>query len=101
LIHLIDETLSQIPYDFSVGTPRKHDRRGGHVGVEHSDAWRVSEALKARGVIPDFRPPNVIRLAPIPLYTSYLEVWNVVQHLKGVIDNGEQEAFSQEKSMVT
>ncbi|MDP7207968.1 MAG: kynureninase, partial [Candidatus Bathyarchaeota archaeon] len=76
-------------------------RRGGHVGVEHSDAWRVSEALKARGVIPDFRPPNVIRLAPIPLYTSYLEVWNVVQHLKDVIDNGEQEAFSHEKSMVT
>jgi len=61
----------------------------------------VAEALKARGVIPDFRPPNVIRLAPIPLYTSYLEVWNVVQHLKAVIDNGEHEAFSQERGTVT
>ena len=43
----------------------------------------------------------MIRLAPIPLYTSYLDVWNVVQHLKGVIDNGEHEAFSQERSTVT
>ncbi|GAI72988.1 unnamed protein product, partial [marine sediment metagenome] len=45
-----------------------------HVGVMHGDAWRVAEALKARGVIPDFRPPNIIRLAPIPLYSGYRDV---------------------------
>jgi kynureninase len=101
LMYLIDETLIEVPYSFSIGTPRQPERRGGHVGVEHGDAWRVAEALKARGVIPDFRPPNVIRLAPIPLYTSYFEVWNVVQHLKAVIDNGEHEAFSHERSAVT
>jgi len=101
LMYLIDETLIEAPYSFSIGTPRQPERRGGHVGVEHGDAWRVAEALKARGVIPDFRPPNVIRLAPIPLYTSYFEVWNVVQHLKAVIDNGEYEAFSHERSTVT
>ncbi len=101
LMYLIDETLIEEPYSFSIGTPRQPERRGGHVGVEHGDAWRVAEALKARGVIPDFRPPNVIRLAPIPLYTSYFEVWNVVQHLKAVIDNGEHEAFSHERSAVT
>ncbi len=101
LMYLIDEILSEAPYSFSIGTPRRPERRGGHVGVEHRDAWRVGEALKARGVIPDFRPPNVIRLAPIPLYTSYLDVWNVVRHLKAVIDYGEHEAFSQERSTVT
>ena len=101
LMYLIDETLSEEPYSFSIGTPRKPERRGSHVGVEHRDAWRVGEALKARGVIPDFRPPNVIRLAPIPLYTSYLDVWNVVRHLKAVIDYGEHEAFSHERSAVT
>ena len=101
MMYLIDETLSEAPYSFSIGTPRQPERRGGHVGVEHEDAWRVAEALKARGVIPDFRPPNVIRLAPIPLYTSYIDVWNVVQHLKAVIDNDEHEALSQERSTVT
>jgi kynureninase len=101
LMYLIDQILSEAPYNFSIGTPRQPERRGGHIGAEHMDAWRVSEALKARGVVPDFRPPNVIRLAPIPLYTSYYEVWQVVQHLKAVIDNGEHEAFSLERSMVT
>jgi len=101
LMHLIDETLSYPPYSFSIGTPREPDRRGGHVGVEHEDAWRGNEALKARGVIPDFRPPNVIRLAPIPLYVSYWDVWEVSRHLKAVIDNGEHERFSEERGVVT
>jgi kynureninase len=101
LMFLIDEMLSDPPYDFSVGTPREPERRGGHVGVVHGDAWRVNEALKARGVVPDFRPPNIIRLAPVPLYVSYHEVWNVAQHLKAVIDNGEHEKFSMERSLVT
>jgi len=97
LMYLIDELLSEPPYGFSIGTPRETERRGGHVGVEHGDAWRVAEALKARGVIPDFRPPNVIRLAPIPLYTSYWEVWEVAQHLKAVIDSREHERFTDGK----
>jgi len=61
----------------------------------------VNEALKARGIIPDFRPPNIIRLAPIPLYVSYHDVWKVVQHLKAVIDNEELEKFSTERGVVT
>ena len=101
LMFLIDETLTDTPYSFSIGTPRQSERRGGHVGVEHEDAWRISQALKAKGVIPDFRPPNVIRLAPIPLYTSYSEVWKVVQHMKEIIDNDEHKGFSQERSTVT
>jgi kynureninase len=101
LMFLVDEMLSDTPYCFSIGTPREPKRRGGHVGVVHGDAWRVNEALKARGVVPDFRPPNIIRLAPVPLYVSYHDVWNVAQHLKAVIDNGEHEKFSKEKSIVT
>jgi len=101
LMFLVDEMLSEPPYDFSIGTPRAPERRGGHVGVVHGDAWRVNEALKARGVVPDFRPPNIIRLAPVPLYVSYHDVWNVVQHLKAIIDDGEHEGFSKERSMVT
>jgi kynureninase len=101
LMFLVDEILSDPPYSFSIGTPKEPERRGGHVGVEHEDAWRVNEALKARGVIPDFRPPNVIRLAPIPLYISYGDVWRVIQHLKAVIDNREHEKFSKERSVVT
>ena len=101
LMFLVDEMLADPPYKFSIGTPRQPERRGGHVGVVHEDAWRVTEALKARGVIPDFRPPNVIRLAPISLYNSYRDVWRVAQHLKAIIDNKEHERFSRERGIVT
>lgn len=101
LMYLIDETLSEPPYNFSIETPREQKRRGGHVGVEHKEAFRINEALKARGVILDFRPPNVIRLAPIPLYTRYHDVWMVVKHLRSIIDNREYERFPQTKGIVT
>ena len=93
LMHLVDELLSGEPYNYSVGNPREAEKRGGHVAVEHDEAQRISLALAARGIIPDFRPPKTIRLSPIPLYTTYSEVWEIVQHLKAVIDNGEHLRF--------
>jgi kynureninase len=77
LIELLERAgLTQAPYGYVVGTPREHARRGGHVAVEHADAPRIARALKNRGVIPDFRPPNVVRLAPVPLYVSCAEIWD-------------------------
>ena len=76
------------PYNYAIGTPRDHAQRGGHVAVEHAEAPRIAKALKQMGVVPDFRAPNVIRLAPIPLYTSFEDVWRVVRALREVIDSG-------------
>lgn len=101
LMYLIDEMLSEKPYNYGIATPRKPEYRGGHVGVYHKEAWKISQALVARGVIPDFRPPNIIRLAPIPLYISYHDVWKVAQILKAVIDDGDIKKFTDDKSTVT
>jgi kynureninase len=90
LIELLDE-LAGPPWHLAIGSPREPARRGGHVAVEHPDAARLCKALKARGVIPDFRPPNVIRLAPAPLYNSFHEVWRTANHMKEIIEHGEQE----------
>ena len=46
------------------------------------------------GIIPDFRPPNIIRIAPIPIYNTYHEVWGVVQTLKKIIDLKEYKNYS-------
>jgi kynureninase len=90
LMRLLEETgLTVPPYDFAIGTPRDPARRGGHLAIEHDAGPRIARALKARGVIPDFRAPNVIRLAPAPLYTSYHELWQTVQTLRAIIDHGE------------
>jgi kynureninase len=100
LMHLVDELLSQSPYSFSIGTPREDERRGGHVAIEHEEGLRVGEALRSRGVIPDFRPPNILRIAPIPLYNTYHEIWQVARHLKDIIDKREYERFSKERKAI-
>jgi kynureninase len=94
LIALVEAMgLTNAPYHYGIGTPRDHARRGGHVGVEHAQGPRIARALKAKGVIPDFRPPNIVRLAPIALYTSYDEIWQSIQHLRAIIDERAYEAF--------
>lgn len=92
LIDLIDEKLAD--RGCSVGSPRDPDRRGGHVAVEHEHAPRISEALRDGGMITDFRPPNVIRVAPSPLYTRFQDVWTFVTELAGIIDDGTYEEYS-------
>jgi len=90
LARLLEEIgLTEAPYHFAIGTPRQPERRGGHLAVEHEQAPRIARALKARGIIPDFRAPNVIRLAPVPLYTSFYELFRTVRALKEIIDRGE------------
>lgn len=84
LMYLIDTELEGC--GFTIGNPREDAVRGGHVALEHADAVRINEALKAAQVVPDFRYPNVIRLAPSPLYTSFEEVWELVRRLKEIMD---------------
>lgn len=57
-----------------VVTPRDPARRGSHVTVRMPDARRVAELLTARGVIPDFREPDLLRLGLAPLTTSFAEL---------------------------
>jgi kynureninase len=101
LMYLVDKILSEPPYNFSIGTPRETPRRGGHVAVEHAEAMRISEALRARHVISDYRPPNVIRVSPAPLYNTFHEVWTTVQHLKSIVDGKEYAKLPEKRKDVS
>ncbi|MDH5786994.1 MAG: kynureninase, partial [Candidatus Bathyarchaeota archaeon] len=101
LMFLVDKILSDKPYSFTIGMPREAERRGGHVALEHEESMRISEASRVRGVVSDFRPPNVIRVAPIPLYNTYCEIWKVVQHLKEIVDKKEYERFPKERKEIS
>jgi len=83
LIELVDDRIAE--YGASVGTPRDPERRGGHVAIEHPEAYRVSEALRDAGVVVDFREPNVVRVCPAPLYTSFEDVHDVVDVLEAIL----------------
>ena len=85
LVGLLDSVVPAKTTGVTVGTPREPQRRGGHVAVEHPDGARISDLLKAHGIVTDFRSPNVIRVAPAPLYNSYHDVWVFVQALREVV----------------
>jgi kynureninase len=101
LIDLIEGLgLTRAPYGFAIGTPRAHARRGGHVALEHPEAARIAKALKARGVVPDHRPPHIVRLAPVALYTTFEECWQVADHLRAIIDQSEHLRFPRGREQV-
>ncbi len=98
LTFLIEERLTK--YGFANGTPLDHSRRGGHIALEHKEAYRICLALKERKVIPDFREPNVIRLAPVALYCSFEDVHKLVDILEEISIEKSYEKFSDKRALV-
>ncbi len=102
MIGLLDRKgLTKKPYNYQIGSPVEEKRRGGHVAVEHPEAARINKALKDRGIIPDFRYPNIIRFAPVALYNTFEDVWQVVQALQDIIDNVEYKNYDEIRESVT
>lgn len=86
LVFLVDALLGGLPGGPpEVVTPTEPDRRGNHVALRCPDAPKVSEALAARGVITDSRPPDLLRLCLNGLYVSYTDVLEAVAALRDVL----------------
>jgi kynureninase len=101
-IYLIDEILSDSPYNYSIGTPHNSQQRGGHIAVIHKEfAFGIAGALRSLGVVPDYRPRNVIRIAPSPLYNRYHELWQIVQLLKQIIDTKQYKEFMEDTKAIS
>ncbi|GGD04125.1 kynureninase [Thalassobacillus devorans] len=98
MMQLIEQELDG--YDFEIANPRQAERRGGHVSLEHKEAARICKALKEKQVIPDFRAPNVIRLAPIALYVSYEDIYEMVMRLKEIMDKETYKKFENIRGII-
>lgn len=98
MMFLIDARL--VGYGCGVGNPRDDARRGGHVCMEHDEAYRICQALKKRKVTPDFREPNVVRLAPTALYSSFEDVHKLIDIIEEIMKNKEYEQFSETRTLV-
>ncbi|QPC46111.1 kynureninase [Mangrovibacillus cuniculi] len=92
--------LEEFTPELTICNPREDHRRGGHVSLQHDEAARICKALKASGVIPDFRSPNIIRLAPIALYNNFEDVWKVAMILKEIMENKEYEKYEEGRNIV-
>jgi kynureninase len=87
LVELADEWL--VPLGFRLASPRDAGRRGGHVVLAHRDAYAISAALiQSAGVVADVRPPDLLRLAPVPLVTSFADAREGVRRIRDVVASG-------------
>ena len=98
---LLNEKIFSQFDGFNLLTPLQAQRRGGHIALEHPEALRICQALKDRGIIPDYRPPDIIRLAPVALYNTFEEIYLMVEILAEIMENGEYEKLSAERKAIS
>ena len=86
-IRLFDEVLA--PYDFDLVSPREAELRGSQVSLAHSRGYAVIQALIARGIIGDFRAPDILRFGLAPLYVRFTDVFDAVAAIDEIMASGE------------
>lgn len=74
---------------FSIVTPRESDRRGAQLSIRIPNNGRtLCEWLTQQGIVGDWREPDTFRIAPVPLYNSYQDVFRFVQRFSAAIGSG-------------
>ena len=80
---VIDQVASDTGKQLEIITPRDPDQRGCQLSVVlHGEGRALFDELTRRGVVADWREPNVIRLAPVPFYNSFQDAWRFGEVLK-------------------
>jgi kynureninase len=82
-IALVDEECGDA--GLVLATPREHHLRGSQVCLRHPEGYPIVQALIARGVIGDFRAPDILRFGFAPLYLRHVDVWDAVAALRDVL----------------
>jgi kynureninase len=99
IVALADEWL--VPHGFALASPRDAAGRGSHVTLASPAAWQLTQALIDRRVVPDFRAPDRVRLGPAPIYTRFVDVWDAMARLRGVLEDRSFERYPAERARVT
>jgi kynureninase len=73
---------------FRLISPADPARRGSHIAYAHRHGFAIMQALIARGVIGDFRDPDVMRFGLTPLYLGFEDVWRAVDILSQIMASG-------------
>jgi kynureninase len=77
-------------FDLKLISPRDAAQRGSQVSFTHpTQGYAIMQALIARGVVGDFRAPDILRFGFTPLYTRFVDVWQAVEHLHAVLEDKE------------
>ncbi|WP_419957017.1 kynureninase [Qipengyuania algicida] len=94
--------LSELGVSLDVVSPTDLAQRGSQLSFRHRDAFALCQALIARGVIGDFRDPDILRLGFAPAYLRFADMAEAARHLAEVLDSGEwRRAEFSERAAVT
>ena len=74
-------------YGLTLAVPREASRRGAHVAFAHQDGYRIMQALISRGVIGDFRAPDLLRFGLAPLTTRFVDAFDAAWVLADILGN--------------
>ena len=85
----VDEVEARCGEEVRLASPRDPAQRGSHVVFAHPEGYAVMQALIARGVIGDFRAPDLMRFGFAPLYNSFAEVVRAAEILAEILDSRE------------
>ncbi len=83
-VDLIDQRCGGLGLDLA--SPRCSSERGSQVSLSHPRGYPIVRAMIDRGVIGDFRAPDILRFGFAPLYLSFEDVWKAVETLKTVME---------------
>jgi kynureninase len=82
-IRLADATL--VAHGFALLSPRDGSVRGSQVSLSHSRGYAIMQALIARGIIGDFRAPDILRFGFAPLYVRFVDVFDTVAAIEAIM----------------
>jgi kynureninase len=85
----IDLVVERLGEHFEVITPSQVTSRGSQVSLRNRSAYPIVQALIERGVIGDFRAPDIARFGFAPLYTRFVDVWDAVAGIAAVMRSGD------------
>ena len=96
------QCLSERGVVLDLVSPTDPDARGSQLSFRHEEAYAICQALIARGVIGDFRDPDILRFGFAPAYLRFEDMAEAARHLAEVLETGEwQKAGFRERAAVT
>lgn len=76
-------------FGFVLVSPAQPELRGSQISYRHPQGYEIMQALKARGIIGDFRAPDILRFGLTPLYLSHVDVASAIAGLEAVMEKAE------------
>ena len=98
-IALVEQELGGM--GFELASPKEAERRGSQVSLTHAEGYAIVQALIARGVVGDFRAPDILRFGFAAPYVRYVDIWDSIAHLREVMETGEWDtpAFKEKRAV--